>query len=209
MESLSEMFGLCNVIKLLPRYNISPAQYVGVILEHSSRRGIMLMRWGLIPHWFKKMPERAMINARAETLPEKPSYKYAFQSRRCLIPANGFYEWDKDKQPYYFAMKQPFAMAGLWERWKNPSDGRTVISCTIITTASDNEVHDRMPAVIMPENYGIWLNTGFDHKETLQALLSPLHHEKITVVPVSRHVNNAANDGEELIRPSNQFLNIK
>jgi len=204
MESLSDMFGLCNIIKLPTRYNISPTQYIGVILESSSRRGIMLMRWGLIPQWFKKLPERAMINARAETLLEKPSYKCAFQSRRCLIPADGFYEWDKGKQPYYFTMKQPFAMAGLWERWKNPSNGRVVISCTIITTDSDNAVHDRMPAVIMPENYDMWLSQSFNDTKTLQAILSSSPGEAIPATPVSRLVNNAANDGKELLMPDNK-----
>ena len=147
-----------------------------------------------------------MINARAETVPEKPSFRRAFRSRRCLILADGFYEWRKTysgKQPYYMRMKDgsPFAFAGLWESWKN---GREIRSCAIITTEANElvgEVHNRMPVILHPEDYELWLDPDFGEKEPLADLLRPYPANEMEAYPVSRRVNSPSNDDPDCVRP--------
>lgn len=193
-----------------PRYNIAPGQLILAVGSNGQRRKGNMLKWGLIPYWAKdEKIGYKMINARAESIDEKPSFKHAFKKRRCLILADGFYEWKKTdsvKQPFRFIMKdqKPFAFAGLWETWKK--DGKPVHSCTIITTTSNEiikDVHDRMP-VILPENlYDLWLDPEYENTQHLKTLLTPYPAEKMDKYPVSTLVNSAKNETPECILPLN------
>jgi len=165
------------------------------------------MHWGLIPFWAESAHSRyRMINARAETVAEKPAYRQAYRHRRCLIPADGFYEWQEanGKQPYYIQRKdhEPLVFAGLWEHWDGPQ-GECLDSCTIIVTLANTQlmaIHERMPLILPPQRWEVWL----DEKTplaTLQAMLIPYPGKDLTLFPVSRRVNNPRNDDEALIRP--------
>ncbi len=194
---------------LTPSYNIAPTQEVAAIVEEDEKRKLEMFRWGLIPSWAKDPSiGNKMINARAETVSEKPSFRSAFKKRRCLIVADGFYEWqktDSGKQPYHFRMKDssPFAFAGLWETWDK--EGEKIRSCSIVTTdANDlmNEIHHRMPVILHPENYGAWLDQGFEEKEALTDLLRPYPSEEMKAYMVSRRVNKPANNEPSVIEPA-------
>jgi putative SOS response-associated peptidase YedK len=146
-----------------PRFNIAPSQMIDVVFEPESERILSQLKWGLVPHWAKDSEiGNRMINARAETLTEKPSFREAFKSRRCIIPASGFYEWQKvekgAKQPFYFYLKEKevFGFAGLWESWFDKTTGEELETCTIITTEANDvlkPVHERMPVILKPQNY--------------------------------------------------------
>ncbi len=208
-ETIAQVFQVNNVPPLTPRYNIAPTQQIQTILQNAeqSQREFQILHWGLIPSWAKdpKMGAR-MINARAETVAEKPSFRAAFKQRRCLILADGFYEWqqqEKKKQPFYFRMndEHPFAFAGLWEHWKS-GDGEVINSCTILTTEPNDlmrPVHNRMPVIIDPKDYDLWLDTEVKTPELLQPLLHPYSAEEMTAYPVSTKVNKPVNDSAELI----------
>ncbi len=210
-EALVELFNLDQVPSLTPRYNIAPTQDVAVIRPNMEGEGreLAMLHWGLIPSWAKdsKMASR-MINARSETVAEKPSFRRAFRSRRCLIPADGFYEWQQKssgKQPYYIHMedRQPFALAGLWERWQ-PQVGPPVESCTIITTDANEflqPVHHRMPVVLPPETYDLWLDPMEQETDRLLALLRPYPSKEMVIYPVSTLVSHAGNEGLRCIEP--------
>lgn len=194
---------------LTPSYNIAPTQEVAAIVEEDEKRKLEVFRWGLIPSWAKDPSMgNKMINARAETVSEKPSFRSAFKKRRCLIVADGFYEWqktDNGKQPYHFKMKDssPFAFAGLWESWDK--EGEEIRSCSIITTdANDlmNEIHHRMPVILPPENYGVWLDQGFEEKEALIDLLRLYPSDEMEAYPVSRRVNKPSNNEPSIIEPA-------
>jgi putative SOS response-associated peptidase YedK len=166
------------------------------------------MRWGLIPSWSKDSSGAAsMINARSETAATKPAFRDALKSRRCLIPADGFYEWlrtGKAKQPYCFEVNdgELFAFAGLWDRWKDPS-GNWIKSCSILTTtpnAVTAQVHDRMPAILDPDTYGLWLDPGMTNVEGVSEMLKPYDARQMRCYPVSTRVNNVGNDDEECCR---------
>lgn len=194
---------------ILPSYNIAPTQEVAAVVEEDEERKLELFRWGLIPSWAKD-PEigSRMINARGETVSEKPSFRKAFKARRCLILADGFYEWqkiDSGKQPYHVRMKDasPFAFAGLWEIWNG--DGDEVRTCAIITTEANDlmsEIHHRMPVILHPEDYEMWLDPSFEEKEPLSALLKPYPDEAMEAYPVSRRVNRPTNDEPGCIEPA-------
>jgi len=196
-------------IELMPMYNIAPGQTAPVVVGADPRE-LKLMRWGLIPHWAKeeKIGYR-MINARAETLNSKPSFKGLLRKRRCLVLADGFYEWAKSKDkkvktPLRYILKggEPFAMAGLWTSWKAP-DETWLESYTIITTESNElvaEVHDRMPVILAEEKEGAWLDPRLADPEELAQLLKPYPADLMEGYQVSRRVNSPANEGEELIR---------
>ncbi len=193
---------------LTPSYNIAPTQGVVAVMEDDDKRKLEIFHWGLIPSWAKDPAiGNKMINARAETVSEKPSFRSAFKRRRCLIVADGFYEWqktDNGKQPYYIRMKDstPFAFAGLWETWQN---GEEIRSCTIITTDANDlmgEIHHRMPVILPPENYGVWLDPGFEEKEALSDLLKPYRSEEMEAYPVSRRVNKPSNNEPSVIEPA-------
>ncbi|MFU8772379.1 MAG: SOS response-associated peptidase [Anaerolineales bacterium] len=195
---------------LSPRYNIAPTQPVAVIPNDGNNR-LDFFTWGLIPSWSKdpKIGSR-LINARAETLHEKPAFRAAFRRRRCLVLADGFYEWrqeptKKGKNPMYIRLKseKPFSFAGLWENWYSP-DGSKVLSCTIITTSPNNLVerfHNRMPAILSSEVYSDWLEPGDVEYSSLRKLLKPYPDDDMIAFPVSRLVNSPDNDVPECIQP--------
>ena len=209
VETLVERFEINEYpSSITPSYNIAPSQGVAAVIAENGKRKLEMLHWGLIPSWAKD-PEvgNKMINARAETVAEKPSYRKAFKERRCLILADGFYEWqktDSGKQPFYIRMEDesPFAFAGLWESWQN---GREIRSCTIITTAPNEvaaQVHNRMPVILHPEDYEMWLDPDFDEREPLTTLLKPFPAEAMEAYPVSRKVNRPANNDPEVIEPA-------
>ena len=166
------------------------------------------MRWGLIPSWAKICLERQMINARSETAATKPAFRDALKSRRCLIPADGFYEWQragKAKQPYCFEVNEGelFAFAGLWDRWKDPS-GQWIKSCSILTTtpnAVTSAVHDRMPVILGRDNYDLWLDPGMTDLKRVSEMLKPYDAQSMRCYPVSPRVNHVANDDAECSTP--------
>ena len=191
-----------------PRYNIAPGQPILAVISDGQKRRAGTLKWGLVPSWAKdhKVGSK-MINARAEGIDEKPSFKDAFKRRRCLIIADGFYEWKKtgeSKQPYRFIMKskEPFAFAGLWETWKKGE--RPLHTCTIITTtpnAVTKDVHDRMPVILPKEKHDLWLDPRNADTEYLKSLLMPYSAEEMEKYPVSTHVNNPKNEMAELLSP--------
>jgi putative SOS response-associated peptidase YedK len=194
-----------------PRYNIAPTQPVPVIRQNPKDpvRELSLIRWGLIPSWAKDSSGAAsMINARAETASTKPAFRDALKSRRCLIPADGFYEWQKTgkaKQPFCFELNdgELFAFAGIWDRWKNPS-GSWVETCSILTTtpnAMTSTVHDRMPVILDPDTYDLWLDPGMKNVDAASELLKPYDAHRMRCYPVSNRINHVANDDEECSRP--------
>jgi putative SOS response-associated peptidase YedK len=209
-RSIQEHFLLPETVALSPRYNIAPSQEIAVVrhLPGKPFRQLDMLRWGLIPHWSKDMRiGYKMINARAETLAQKPSFRAAFKKRRCLVIADGFYEWahsGKTKQPMYVSLKNGsvFAFAGLWESWHSP-EGSTVESCTIITTSANEllyEIHDRMPVILRPEQYATWLQDS-SQEQSLQQLLMPYPSEAMTAYRVSQEVNSPKNDTPACIKP--------
>ena len=208
-EAIAEAFHLTEVPDWQPRYNIAPTQTIlAVAMIESGGRQSKPLRWGLIPSWAKDPAIGAkLINARSETVAEKPSFRSAFKQRRCLILADGFYEWRKQsakKQPFYFRLKNgnPFAFAGLWERWHDSEDNR-LETCTILTTEANrtvNPVHDRMPVMLHAENYDRWLDQS-QSLESLQALLHPYDDNLMTAYPVSTSVNSALNDTSDCTVP--------
>ncbi len=197
--------------KFVPRYNISPTQPV-MAIPNDGRSAADFFIWGLIPSWAKDPSIGSrMINARGETLGEKPSYRGAYKYKRCLIPADGFYEWQaqpgtRSKTPYFIHMKDglPFAFAGLWDEWRG-ADGGQVRTCTIVTTGPNTlmaPIHDRMPVILRPEDYDEWLDPAPRAPATLQHLIAPFPTEQMEAYPVSVLVNSPSNDRAELVRPA-------
>ncbi len=210
-ELLAEQYDIQSLPPLQSRYNIAPGQQVLAVRippEGSLREG-GLFRWGLIPSWAKdhKMGDR-MINARAETVGQKPAFRGPFRHRRCLVVADGFYEWQREgriKQPFYFQMKDggPFGFAGLWDRWQGP-DGKSVESCTLLTTEPNallGPIHHRMPVIIDPRHYTDWLDPEAWNQNLLQTLLRPYPAEKMIGFPVTLRVNNPRNDDPQCLVP--------
>jgi putative SOS response-associated peptidase YedK len=194
-----------------PHYNIAPTQSVPVIRQNAKEpiRELSLMRWGLIPSWAKDSSVAAkMINARSETAGTKPAYRDALKSCRCLIPADGFYESQKTgkaKQPYCFEVNEGelFAFAGIWDRWKEPS-GKVLDSCSILTTAPNvvtSAVHDRMPVILDPHSYDLWLDPGMRDVSTASELLKPYDARQMRCYPVSTRINYVTNDDETCSAP--------
>jgi putative SOS response-associated peptidase YedK len=210
-ERYARLFGLEDMQRgnLAPRYNVAPTQSAwACILGPSGEHDLTILRWGLVPHWSKGPDSRySMINARAETVHQKPAYREAFRLRRCLIPADGFYEWKpgNGKQPYFIHRRdgQPMAFAGLWERWRSPEGGEVLNSCAIIVTDANElmqPIHDRMPVILDPADFGRWLDTSPERAQDLLSLLRPASAEDLEVYPVSRAVNSPKNEGKELIK---------
>ena len=194
-----------------PRYNIAPTQAVAVIRQNPNEpvRELSLMRWGLIPSWAKDSSLAAkMINARAETASTTPAFRDALKSRRCLIPADAFYEWSRTgtaKQAYCFEVNEGelFAFAGLWERWKD-ARGNTLETCSILTTtpnAVTSAVHDRMPVILDPDDYDLWLDPGMRDVGAASDLLKPYDARSMRCYPVSSRINQVANDDEASSAP--------
>jgi putative SOS response-associated peptidase YedK len=210
MRQLSELLGLKVLPSLSPRYNIAPSQMVACIRTNpeTKEREFSEMKWGLVPSWAKDPSiGHKMINARAETVAEKPSFRKAFKQQRCLVLADGFYEWKregKSKQPYYIRFKdgRPFAFAGLWERWEKQAPA--LESCTLITTGPNTvmePIHHRMPVILDPKQYNEWLDSTLYGTEQLKALLKPFPPEEMEAYPISPLVNNPRNDSPLCIQP--------
>ena len=190
-----------------PRFNVSPTQIMPVIVWDEAQPVVRPMKWGLIP-FFSKEPKMlfSAVNAKAETLNSKPMWKRLLQKKRCLIPADGFYEWERSgkiSQPYYFRLKdgEPFAFAGIWDRWR--ANDRVINSCAIITTKANEllaTIHTRMPVILPPELYDFWLNEDSREPE-LKDILMPFPAAEMTSHAVSYEVNDVRNEGEHLLRP--------
>ena len=206
-EEVTRLFDLAECADFSPRYNIAPATDIPVIRRSPNNQNVLhLLHWGLVPHWSKDPTSGSrLINARSESLTEKPSFRSAFARRRCLIPADGFYEWDRQgttKQPYYFTERngELLAFGGLWESWTAP-DGSLLRTTCIITTDSIGEValiHDRMPLVIPRDKVAVWL-TGTP--EEAQQFLRPPPYYSMRSWPVSRNVNRVQEESPQLIEP--------
>jgi putative SOS response-associated peptidase YedK len=210
-QVLSKDFGVASMPNLAPRYNIAPSQPIAVVraVPAGSGRELALLRWGLIPSWSKDPAiGNRLINARAETVREKPSFRNAFRRHRCLIPASGFYEWqrlERGKQPYFVRMRDErlFAFAGLWDRWESP-DKEAIETCTILTTAANAvlaPIHDRMPVIVSPAEYDRWLDPLLKNLDSLVPLLVPFPPEEMLAFPVSPRVNAPSTDDEGCIAP--------
>ncbi|MXZ86090.1 MAG: SOS response-associated peptidase [Acidimicrobiia bacterium] len=196
----------------VPRYNVAPTQQVLTVVGGDTRRA-GFMRWGLIPSWSKDSPSsRPLINARAETVAEKPTFRGSLRHRRCLVLADGFYEWQKAgdaKRPMRITMRsgEPFAFAGLWSKWTDP-EGNRAPSCAIITTAANNllkPIYHRMPVILAEEAEDTWLDTALDDSDALTQLLEPYPDNALEAYEVSRLVNSASNDTPEVTEPLPQL----
>ena len=205
---LAEEFQLDSTVEIPPSYNVAPTQQVAAVIEDEGGRRLEMLRWGLVPSWADDPDIGAhMINARSETAPEKPSFRRAFRGRRCLIAADGFYEWKREdggKQPYYFRMQdgRPFAFAGLWESWDK--GGGELLTCAILTTRPNSvakEIHDRMPVILPHDAYNAWLDPDADREE-LGELMIPYPGDDLETYPVSRFVNSPRNNDERCIEPA-------
>jgi len=208
---VGQLFDLPNWPETPPRYNIAPSQEVPAVIQNREVGGreFRLFRWGLVPSWAKDPAiGNRMINARSETAATKPAFRKPFGERRCLILADGFYEWKRDgsrKQPYYIKLRdgEPFAFAGLWDHWA-PADGQPLETCTILTTTPNalvQPIHDRMPVILPSSAYGAWLDRTVSDVPTVQALLTPYPADEMIAYPVSTRVNNPAHDTPECVLP--------
>lgn len=210
-ESIARLFGVADAPEVEPHWNIAPTQFVPAVRARAGgERRLALLYWGLVPYWAEdKAIGARMINARGETLRDKTSFREAYRKRRCLVLADGYYEWQRSgavKQPYFIhlASGEPFGMAGLWESWRDRASGERLESCTIVTTqpaASIAHLHDRMPVILPSAAHGEWLDPGNEDVVRLDRLLVPCDAASIAARPVSPRVNNARNEGEELIEP--------
>lgn len=206
---VQDMFSLSSVPEHLePRYNVAPTQPVAVITNEDASE-LTYHRWGLVPSWAKDITiGNKLINARAETAHEKPSFRAAFKRRRCLIPTSGFYEWQKmggAKAPHYIYLENEpaFAFAGLWEVWYSP-EGDQLRTCTILTTSANemmSSLHDRMPVILKPEDYALWLSSGELEVEELLPLMKQYDSSRMAHYEVSTLVNRPVYDAPELIEP--------
>ncbi|BAZ27110.1 hypothetical protein NIES4073_80260 [Kalymmatonema gypsitolerans NIES-4073] len=210
-EAIYQTFHVNKIPDLEPQYNIAPTQMVAALLYNpeSKQRQFQKLRWGLIPSWAKDLGMGSkLINARAETAAEKPAFRSAFKHRRCLVVADGFYEWqtkEGKKQPFYFHLKEgkPFGFAGLWEQWRSPQ-GEEITSCTILTTKCNEllePIHERMPVILQPQDYSLWLDPQVQTPEPLQQLLHPYPSEAMMAYPVSTVVNSPKHNSPDCIKP--------
>ncbi len=207
-EALQKQFGYAERRAIPPRYNIAPEQPVEIVRQVAGKRELVPVRWGLIPSWVKDPREFArLINARIEGVLDKPSFKNAIRRRRCLVPADGFYEWRKAagrKRPFAIRPRAggPVAFAGIWETWTDPQGGEidtmAIITCPANRTLAP--IHDRMPAVVPPEHFDAWLDEKVDAKTAL-ALIGPAPEDFFEAYEISTRVNRAENEGPELIKP--------
>jgi putative SOS response-associated peptidase YedK len=210
LEELLEYFNIASMddMEMAYRYNIAPSQDILAIVQGKEGNRAGFLKWGLVPSWAKdpKMGYN-MINARAESIHEKPSFKKLIRRRRCIIAADGFYEWKKEgsqKQPYYIRMKnqQLFSFAGLWDRWEH--DGKILTTCTVITTKANDcmeSIHDRMPVILTREAESIWLDRSVEDEALLKPLLIPYDAKEMEAFPVSSRVNHAKVDAADMIQP--------
>ena len=210
-EVIAEQFQLKEPPIFKTRYNIAPSQSIAAvrITPETQTRAYVMLRWGLIPSWAKDPKIGAQcINAKAETVAEKPAFRAAFKKRRCLVLADGFYEWQMQgtrKQPMWISLKTktPFAFAGLWEHWE-PPEGEPLETCTIITTEANTfmqPIHARMPVILPPSSYDHWLDPGFSDVSVLNTFLRPCPSEDLIAYPVSTLVNSPRNDMRQCLEP--------
>jgi len=218
-DVLAELFGLDEWPEVEARYNVAPTQEVAAVRvdEAGGGRRFVRLKWGLVPAWADDPAiGNRMINARAESAAEKPAFRTSFKRKRCLVLADGFYEWQKvaggTKQPWYFRLEsgEPFAFAGLWSSWNkgagDPGQG-PIESCTILTTDANplvRKVHPRMPVILAPEAYELWLDPSVEDRERLEAALGPFDPAKMIAYPVSTRVNSPANDEPSVIEPQGE-----
>jgi putative SOS response-associated peptidase YedK len=207
-DQLAVAFGI-PASSITPRYNIAPSQQIAVIRNFSGERHLGYIRWGLVPSWADDISiGYKLINARSETVFEKNSFKRAIRTRRCLVPASGFIEWKhsgNEKTPFYITMtnNNPMAFAGIWEQWKAP-DHSVLETCAILTTAANHlmeSIHDRMPVILHPQEYSLWLDREVSEPESLKQLFKPYPAEVMQACQVSSLVNNPKNDTEDCITP--------
>jgi putative SOS response-associated peptidase YedK len=207
-DELAERFQLDEVPQLNERYNIAPTQTVAAVRESDGGRFLSHLRWGLVPSWSKDLSiGYKLLNARSETVAEKPSFRSAFKHRRCLIPASGFYEWQKigsRKQPHFIRPRDGdlFSFAGLWESW-NDKEGEVVESCTILTTEANElmrPLHDRMPVILDSSSEGTWLDPTAS-PDALRSLFTPYASERMEAYSVNPWVSNARNQGPKCLEP--------
>jgi putative SOS response-associated peptidase YedK len=209
-DKLASLFGEMPMPVLEARYNVAPTQPVPIVRQNpAGRREMVLLRWGLIPSWSKGPDSRfSMINARVETVAQKPAYRTAFRYRRCLVPVDGFYEWratDSGKQPYVLRPRDgaPMALAGLWEHWQD-ADGNELESCTILVREANTQVravHERMPVIMTPDSFDLWLDIHAQKPQPLETLLAVQQPPELEIYPVSRAVNNPRAGSASLLEP--------
>jgi len=203
--AIVRLFGVNESPEVAPHYNIAPTQFVAVVRagQEQSRR-LSMLYWGLVPYWAgEKSIGARMINARAETLNDKPAFRNAYRTRRCLVLADGYYEWQRSqsvKQPHFihFASGEPFGMAGLWETWRDPANGERLESCTIVTTTPAAHLYDRMP-VVPPAAHAEWLDPGNQDTRRLARLLAPFPSAALASHAVGLRVNSARNDEPDIV----------
>jgi putative SOS response-associated peptidase YedK len=209
-RAVKAAFDLKDMPELPPRYNIAPSQDIAIIRADPDGRHLSLAHWGLIPVWAKAADSGySTINARAETVDTKPSFRAPFKRHRCIIPADGFYEWHEEggiKIPHHIGRKDgvPFALAGLWDRWKGPQG--EVTSCTIIVTGANafmKPLHDRMPVILAPQDYARWLDPDNHDTASLKQLLAPAPEDWLAEWPVSRALNNPRHEGPDCAEKAN------
>jgi len=210
-EAAAALFGVSASVEVQPRYNIAPTQFIAAIRDDDNKqRELVMLRWGLVPFWAKDPSiGNRMINARAETVAEKPAYRAAYRHRRCVVLADGFYEWRREgdvKTPYFISLAsgEPFALAGLWENWHDKESGDSLQTTTLITTEANEfmtPLHHRMPVILESNTAGEWLAGSDELLDDVAAITPPLQ-----AWPVDRRVNNARNEGEELIGAAGDIL---
>ena len=211
-STVADEFKVLDVPPLAPRFNIAPTQPVAAVrlAAESGQRQLVRLKWGLVPPWAKDPAiGNRLINARAESVAEKPAFRAAFRRRRCLVVADGFYEWQRSggrKQPYFIRLRddRPFAFAGLWEFWEGPEHS-ALETCTLITTGPNElmePIHNRMPVILAPDDYDRWLDPAIQEPDALRPLLRPYPTSAMLALPVSPHVNNPRNDDAECIAPA-------
>jgi putative SOS response-associated peptidase YedK len=210
IERYESLFSAHDHVELKSSYNIAPGSKILVARnkDHGGREFVAL-KWGLVPSWSKEpRTEYSTINARAETIDEKPAFRSAFKTRRCLIACDGFYEWKKNaegtKQPYFICLadRKPFAFAGVWERWER--EGEILESCAIIVTSANAmmaPIHDRMPVILSPDHYDAWMNPKQTNASALKSLLVPYPSDRMKAYPISSMVNNPLNNHSDLLLP--------
>ena len=210
IERYAALFTAPGFVEAKTSYNIAPSSQV--LLARNNARGgreLAALKWGLVPAWSKESrTEYSTINARAETIDEKPAFRSAFKTRRCLIACDGFYEWKKNaegtKQPYFICLadRKPFAFAGVWERWER--EGEILESCAIIVTSANAlmaPIHDRMPVILSPDHYDAWMNPKETNAFALKSLLLPYSSDRMKAYPISSMVNNPRNNHSDLLLP--------
>lgn len=208
--AIRALFGYPEQPNFPARYNVAPTQPIPVVRVHEGQRQFVLMRWGLIPSWVKDPKTFSLlINARSDSVLEKPAFRNAVRRRRCLIPADGFYEWSEAggrKRPYFVHLRAggPFGFAGVWETWTGPN-GEEMDTAAIVTTAANralSPIHDRMPVILSPEAFPLWLDCAKVDAQTATALLVPAHEDLVEAYEISSAVNRVANDSQALLAPA-------